>query len=154
MKKYFNLWLCVSAAVLMYNCGSNTAPVRSYPTRKPVIRPSTTGSSNSPAAQTEREYQNLSKTYKSETAAVLTDLLNDSPSSTTASFTVENKSRCNMVLTISGNNYFRKVPIGAGKIGAVILPKNQMYNLSGMVCDAVYQKSKMITGSSHITVSN
>ncbi|MDQ1101768.1 DUF6759 domain-containing protein [Chryseobacterium sp. SORGH_AS_1048] len=128
--------------------------MRTYPVRKPVTRTYSTGSSTSPAAQVEREYQNLSKTYKPETAAVLTDLLNDSPNSITTSFMIENKSRCNIVLTISGNNYFKKIPIGAGKNGVVMVPKNQTYNLSGMVCDAVYQKTKLITGPSRITLSN
>lgn len=99
-----------------------------------------------PANQTEIEYQTLSKTYKSETAAVLTAILNGSEDQDKTSVVVENKSRCNMVLTISGNNYFRKIPIAAGKIGAVMVPKNRNYNLSGMVCNAVYQKTKFISG--------
>lgn len=110
--------------------------------------------SNNSVSQTEREYQNLMKTYKSETAEVLTDLLNDSTDNPKTSITVKNKSRCNMVLIISGKNYYKKIPIGANKIGTAMVLKNQNYNFSGMVCNSVYQKTKYITGSFSITLSN
>lgn len=104
--------------------------------------------------QAETEYQALSRTYKSETAAVLTDLLNGSEGSPDTSIRIENKSRCNIVLTVSGTNYFKKIPIAADKIGSAMLPKNQNYTISGRVCNSVYQKTKFITGSYKITVSN
>lgn len=140
--------------MLTSSCES-TSRVSHPPVRRPAVPASRTGSPASPALQTETEYQALIKTYKSETAAVLTDLLNGGSSDQgKTSVTVENKSRCNMVLTISGNNYFKKVPIGAGKMGAVMVPNNQNYNLSGMVCDAVYQKARFITGPQQLSVSN
>lgn len=112
-------------------------------------------SNSSSASQVEREYNALIKSYKPETADVLNDLLNDdSPDNPKTSITIENKSRCNMVLTISGNNYFKKIPIAAGKIGSAMVPKNQNYNLSGTVCESVYQKTKFITSSYNITLSN
>ncbi|WP_390882218.1 DUF6759 domain-containing protein [Chryseobacterium indoltheticum] len=107
-----------------------------------------------PAAQTEREYQALIKTYKPETTDVLNSLLNDSSNSPNVSVSVENKSNCNMVLTISGNNYFKKIPIAANKTGSAMVPKNQNYNLSGMLCNSVYQKTKYIAGSFSIKLSN
>ncbi|WP_263602153.1 DUF6759 domain-containing protein [Chryseobacterium sp. PET-29] len=150
MKKYVS----VSAAVILLvnSCGSSGNT--NYPVRKPVLKPSVTGSSTTSAAQVEREYQALIKTYKSETSEVLNYLLNDSSNDSRTAITVENNSRCNMVLTISGNNYFKKVPIAANKIGAVMVPKNQNYNLSGMICDAVYQKTKFITGPYEVKLSN
>jgi len=59
-----------------------------------------------------------------------------------------------MVLTISGNNYFKKIPIGTNKIGTAMVPKNQNYNLSGMLCNSVYPKTKFVTTSYNITLSN
>jgi hypothetical protein len=102
----------------------------------------------SSTSNTEREYQEVLKTYKSETAEVLTYLLNgESPVESKTALTVENTSRCNMVLTVSGNNYFKRIPIGKGKIGSVMIPKNQTYQLSGMVCKSFYQTSKFISDS-------
>ena len=75
-----------------------------YNIRKPISQP-VRESNNTSINQTELEYQTLIKTYKSETADVLTDLLNGSSEGSKTSITVENSSRCTMVLTISGNNY-------------------------------------------------
>lgn len=148
MKKTF-LFSGFILAIVLSSCNAN------YTTSSPAKRsyPRTTSSTSS-ASQTEREYSTLIKTYKPETAEVLTDLLNDSSDSPKTSVTIENKSRCNMVITISGNNYFKKIPIGAGKIGYAMVPKNQNYNLSGRVCESVYQKTKFITGSYNISLSN
>lgn len=151
MKKYVTF--SVTVFLFLNSCGS-TGDTKNYPVRKSVTRPSVTGSSTSSATQVEREYQALIKTYKSETAEVLTHLLNDSSDDLRTSVTVENSSPCNMVLTISGNNYFKKVPIAAHKIGAVMVPKNQNYNLSGMICDAVYQKTKFVSGPYEVKLSN
>lgn len=111
-------------------------------------------SNSSSGAEIEREYNELLKTYKPETAKVLTDLINGSSDSPETSVSVENKSSCNMVLTISGNNFYRKIPIGAGKIGVAMVPKNQNYKLSGIVCSSVYQSTKYISSSYAITLSN
>lgn len=151
MKKL--LPISIVCIAVLNSCGSVNYNTK-YPERKPSPPSPTTGSRNTSAAQVEREYQALIKTYKPETAEVLTDLLNDSSDSPKTSITVENNSRCNMVLTISGNNYFKKIPIGANKIGSAMVLKNQNYNFSGMVCNSVYQKTKFITSSYNITLSN
>lgn len=151
MKKYVSF---SAAVVLLVNSCGSTGTTKKYHVSKPAARPSVTGSSTTSAAQVEREYQALRKTYKSETAEVLTHLLNDSSNDPRTSITVENGSRCNMVLTISGNNYFKKVPIASNKMAAVMVPKNQNYNLSGMICDAVYQKTKFISGPYEVKLSN
>lgn len=106
-------------------------------------------------ANTEREYNDLIKTYKPETADVLNDLLNsDDPKNPRTSISVENKSPCNMVLTVSGGNFFKKIPIGAGKIGYTMIPKNQNYRLSGVVCNSIYQSTKFVTTSYSVKLSN
>ncbi|WP_343664264.1 DUF6759 domain-containing protein [Chryseobacterium mucoviscidosis] len=151
MKKLFSFTVMIIIAL-------NSCETTHYRTNNDAVKNPYTNSSTvsrtSTANQTELEYQTLLKTYKSETAAVLTDLLNGSEDSPNTSITVENNSRCNMVLTISGNNYFKKIPIGANKIGSAMVPKNQNYNISGMVCNSVYQKTKFISSSYNVTVSN
>ena len=151
MKKFLLLSILVN--FLMNSCGSSTPTTQTrQPVRKPAV--SNSGFRANSVSQTEREYQTLIKTYKSETAEVLTSLLNDSSDSPTVPITVENKSNCNMVLTISGNNYFKKIPIGVNKIGSAMVPKNQNYNLSAMLCNSVYQKTKYMTSSYNIKLSN
>ncbi|UKB83557.1 competence protein ComL [Chryseobacterium sp. MEBOG06] len=144
MKK---LLVLTGISYVLISCNANYG---SYPVRNryPVYN------SGSPA-NTEREYSELIKTYKPETAEVLTDLFNsDDPSNSKTSVSVTNKSPCNMVLTISGNNFFKKIPIGAGKIGYTMVPKNQNYRLSGMLCNSTYQSTKYITSSYSISLSN
>jgi len=109
----------------------------------------------SSTSNSEREYQEVLKTYKSETAEVLTYLLNGaSPEEPKTALTVENTSNCNMVLTVRGNNYFKRIPIGKGKIGSVMISKNQTYQLSGMVCKSSYQTSKFISDSYSVKLSD
>ncbi len=151
MKKFFSFTVMIIIAL-------NSCETTHYRTTSGSVKNlkanSNAGNRTSTANQTELEYQTLLKTYKSETAAVLTDLLNGSEDSPNTSITVENNSRCNMVLTISGNNYFKKIPIGANKIGSAMVPKNQNYNISGMVCNSVYNKTKFISSSYNVTLSN
>lgn len=140
MKKKSSVIVCVISLIFLNSC--HTA-YSNYPAARPS------------ASNTEREYNEVLKTYRPETAEVLTYLLNDaSPENPKTALTVENTSRCNMVLTVSGNNYYKKIPIGAGKIGSVMVPKNQTYKLSGIVCNAVYQTSKFISGSYSVKLSN
>ncbi|MGH1519631.1 DUF6759 domain-containing protein [Chryseobacterium sp. JK1] len=144
MKK---LLFFAGVSLLFMSCNVNYG---NYPTR--TSYPSNNAGNT---ANTEREYNELIKTYKAETADVLNDLLNsDSPNNPKTSISVTNKSNCNMVLTVSGNNFFKKIPIGAGKIGYTMVLKNQNYRLSGMVCNSVYQSTKYITSSYSVSISN
>ncbi|SHL51716.1 DUF6759 domain-containing protein [Chryseobacterium polytrichastri] len=149
MKKTL-LFYSLLLVIFLNSC--STTHYRSSPTVK-GSGTSIPSSGNNSASQVEREYSTLIKTYKPETAEVLTDILNGSDGDET-SITVENNSKCNMVLTISGNNYFKKIPIGANKIGSAMVPKNQNYSLSGMVCNSIYQKTKFISSSFKIKLSN
>ncbi|PKF74717.1 DUF6759 domain-containing protein [Chryseobacterium sp. PMSZPI] len=143
MKK---LLILTGISCILTSCSVNYGgyPIRPYPTNN---------SGN--AASAEREYSELIKTYKPETAEVLNDLLNDDdPGNPRTSISVENRSPCNMVLTISGNNFFKKIPITAGKMGYTMVPKNQNYRLSGTVCNSSYQSTKFITTSYSVKLSN
>lgn len=146
MKK---LLVLTGISLILTSCNVNYG---GYPGRTSYPYPSNNSGSR---ANTEREYNDLIKTYKPETADVLNDLLNsDDPKNPRTSISVENKSPCNMVLTVSGGNFFKKIPIGAGKIGYTMVPKNQNYRLSGMLCNSVYQSTKFVTTSYSIKLSN
>ena len=145
MKK---LLVLAGTSIVLTSCSVNYG---GYPIRNPY--PANSGGSS--AANTEREYNELMKTHKPETAQVLNDLLNnDDPGNPKTSISVNNSSPCNMVLTISGNNFFKKIPIGAGKTGYTMVTKNQNYSLSGMVCNSRNQSTKFITTSFSITLRN
>lgn len=148
MKEKIIFGICLS--FLFTSCSTNYNTASSSSSKSSQPRAASTPS----ISQTEQEYNTLIKTYKPETADVLTDLFNENSNTSKTSITVTNKSRCNMVLTITGKNYSKKIPIGANKIGYAMVPKNQNYNLSGMVCNSVYQKTQFITSSYSIALSN
>jgi hypothetical protein len=133
---------------LLISCNANYTPNSS------TGKPYSGTKSATPSVSTEQEYNTLLKTYKPETADVLTDLFNDGSSNPKTSITVTNKSRCNIVLTITGKNYSKKIPIAKGKIGYAMVLKNQNYNLSGMVCNSPFKKTQFISSSYSITLSN
>ncbi|WP_292010039.1 DUF6759 domain-containing protein [Chryseobacterium sp.] len=143
----------ILSAVLIILVSCNVNYNTRYPIRKTFPTVSGTNSRVSTAA-VEREYNELLKTYKPETTEVLNDILSNSTDDPRTSITVENKSSCNMVLSINGNNYSKKIPIGAGKMGYAMVPRNQNYKLSGIVCGSTYQANKFITNSTSITLSN
>lgn len=146
MKKLF---VFIGTSLIIASCNVNYG---GYPGRTSYPYPANNTGNR---ANTEREYNELIKTYKPETADVLNDLLNsDDPKNPKTSVSLENKSPCNMVLTVSGNNFFKKIPIGAGKIGYTMVPKNQNYRLSGMLCNSTYQSTKFVTTSYSIKLSN
>lgn len=147
MKKLFAF---SGISLILMSCSVNYG---NYPIR--TTYPSAGNSTSNTILNTEREYAELIKTYKPETADVLTDLLNeDSPSNPRTSISVENKSPCNMVLTVSSSGFFKKIPIGSGKVGYTMVPKNKNYSLSGMLCNSSYQSTKFITTSYAIKISN
>ncbi|MDQ0068043.1 DUF6759 domain-containing protein [Chryseobacterium lathyri] len=149
MKKLFAFF---GISLTLMSCSVNYG---NYPIR--TSHPSSSGNSSggNTVMSTEREYAELIKTYKPETADVLTDLLNDdSPTNPRTSISVENKSPCNMVLTVSSTGFFKKIPIGSGKVGYTMVPKNRNYRLSGMLCNSSYDSTKFITTSYAIKISN
>lgn len=91
MKKILSLFFFT--VLFVNSCKTTNHSTVKQPVRKPRPTVTNTGTSISPAAQTEREYQALIKTYKPETTAVLNSLLNDSSKSTEVAISVENKSK-------------------------------------------------------------
>lgn len=97
-------------------------------------------------------YDELIKTYKPETAEVLNDLLNDNYDPQRTSVMIDNKSNCNMVITIKGGGLEKKIPVGKQKLGHAMVNRNQQYTISGKVCGKNYRSTKYITDSYTITL--
>lgn len=110
------------------------------------VLPSTTTS----PAETEREYNEILKTYKPPTEEALNDLLGGSGDPTKTTVIFRNSSSCNMVLTISSFGYEEKIPIAAGQLRYSVLKKGT-YQLSGMVCRSIYRSTKTFTQSVTLT---
>lgn len=111
------------------------------------------GYGSSSSAQAEREYQAVAANYQEDSASVLSELLSDDAASSNAAIVIENASACNIVITVSGNGYYKKVPIAAGKIRGVVVKKG-VYRLSGQVCNARYDQVKNADTSVTIKLRN
>lgn len=105
------------------------------------------------ASEAEKEYQMISKNYQEDPASVLTELLNDDESSPNAAIVIENGSACNIVITVSGKDYYKKVPIAVGKLRGILVKKG-IYRLTGQVCNARYDQEKNANTSISLRISN
>lgn len=105
------------------------------------------------AGESEREFNELMKTYKPPTEEALNDLLNENSDSTKTTVMFRNASSCNIVLTVSGNGYLEKIPIPAGKLGYAVLKKGT-YSLSSLVCRSIYRGTKTFTTAVTVTLKD
>jgi hypothetical protein len=97
-------------------------------------------------------YESLIKTYKPETAEVLSDLLNGTSDSPRTSIIIDNKSNCNLVVTVKGGNILKKIPATKGKLSYIMIEKNQNYTISGNLCGKNFKQSARIYDSYTITL--
>lgn len=119
----------------------------------PVYNGTYDSSATSSSVDTEREYNELMKTYKPPTEEALNDLLNENSDSSKTTVMFRNASSCNLVLTISGNGFYEKIPIGAGKLGYAVVQKGS-YNLSSLVCRSIYRGTKNFTTAVTVTLKD
>lgn len=103
-------------------------------------------------ADTSDNYDELIKTYKPETEEVLSDLLSGTSDSGRTSLIIDNKTNCNLVVTVKGGNIFKKIPATKGKLSYVMIEKNQNYTISGNLCGKNFKQSAKIYDSYTITL--
>lgn len=139
MKAYFK-WL-ISGSAFAFISACQTLPSADSVYNKQT---STAGSTIS---SREKEYQELSKVYKEDRAAVLNDLLNGDKDTKQTSIVLNNDSSCNMILTITSKGMVKRIPIPAGKAGFSMVDRNQSYTLTGYACNAPFNHTKFVTDS-------
>ncbi|MFC3159604.1 hypothetical protein SAMN05443633_11360 [Chryseobacterium arachidis] len=108
---------------------------------------------NAGAAKTERtvNYASVGTSSKKSagpseehkrTAAMLTHLFNDDPMDKEAYINIKNRSKCNLIVKISGKKYYN-LDVPAKGQNFVLVEKGE-YVLTTMVCDAKYSSLKKI----------
>ncbi|WP_051190422.1 DUF6759 domain-containing protein [Kaistella palustris] len=85
------------------------------------------------------------------TADLLNHLFNSDPSSTTAYVQIVNKSKCNLIVKISGKKYYN-LDVPANNQNFVLLDKGT-YTLTTSVCDAKYTSRKNISKDIVVTLN-
>lgn len=76
------------------------------------------------------------------TAALLTHMFNNDPMDKEAYINIKNRSKCNLIVKISGKKYYN-LDVPAGGQNFVLIDKGE-YVLTTMVCDAKYSSVKKI----------
>ena len=141
MKKF--LLLCLMT-IIFHNCESTNYPSsRSNSTANPNISSST---SDFGALMVKDK---IDKNQRS--AAVVSQLINDSPTDKVAAIVIENTTNCNIIVRISGaKNYL--LPIYKNDKNFLIIDKGN-YTFSSNFCRAKYYTQKSISESLTITLS-
>jgi hypothetical protein len=113
--------------------GNNNAAV------KPTIKPL---SKNKLERELRRDVSD-GNNKNEETAALLTHLFNNDPNDKTAYIQIENKSKCNLIVKISGKNYYN-LTVPANNKNFIMVDKGT-YKLTTSICDAQYSSIKNVT---------
>ncbi|MDH6251215.1 hypothetical protein M2347_000942 [Chryseobacterium sp. H1D6B] len=77
-----------------------------------------------------------------KTAAMLTHMFNNDPSDKEAYINIKNRSKCNLIVKISGKKYYN-LDVPAKSQNYIMIDKGE-YILTTMVCDAKYSSLKKI----------
>lgn len=85
------------------------------------------------------------------TADLLTHLFNSDPSDTNAYVQIVNKSKCNLIVKISGRKFYN-LDVPANNQNFIMIDKGN-YNITTNVCDAKYSSSKNVSKDIVITLN-
>ncbi len=85
------------------------------------------------------------------TAAVLTSLFNNDPNKKEAIVQFVNKSKCNLVIRISGKKFYN-LTVPANSQNYILVDKGS-YNVTTAICDAAYNQNKAFTKDVIITLN-
>ena len=85
------------------------------------------------------------------TADLLTHMFSNDPNSKEAYVQIINKSKCNLIVKISGKKFYN-LTVPANNQNFILIDKGN-YNLTSSICDAKYNASKNIKGDIAITLN-
>lgn len=93
-----------------------------------------------------------SQQHKEKTVKLLNSLFNEDISSNEVILLIKNNSDCNLVLEISGKKFYH-LPVPAKGENSIVVNKD-VYNLSGSLCDVLYQNKKEINKNLMMVLNN
>lgn len=127
----------------------NKTPAQQAKIAKPTIAPL---NANKLKNETKRSAaSNNSSTHRKRTEDLLNHLFNSDPSSKTAYVQIVNKSKCNLLVKISGKRFYN-LNVPANNENFILIDKGS-YSVTTSVCDAKYSSNKNITKDIVITLN-
>lgn len=128
---------------------SDKSPAQQAKVAKPSIKTNTVSKINSTR---NLGASNQSKSGSNRTEDLLNHLFNTDPSSRSAYVQIVNKSKCNLIIKISGKKFYN-LDVPANNQNYVLVEKGT-YNLTTSVCDAKYSAKKNIGKDIVITLTS
>ncbi|MDQ0477919.1 DUF6759 domain-containing protein [Chryseobacterium sp. MDT2-18] len=128
---------------------NDKTPVQQAKVAKPTITPV-----NKTTLKNEVEKEvakNGSNANHKGTEDLLNHLFNNDPSSKTAYVLIKNKSKCNLIVKLSGKKFYN-LNIPANNENFIMVEKGS-YSITTMVCDAKYSSAKNIAKDIVITLN-
>ncbi len=116
---------------------------------KPTVRPVSTATLKSDIRKDVAKHG--SNTEHKRTADLLNHLFNSDPKSKTAYVQIVNKSKCNLIVKISGKKFYN-LDVPANNQNYIMVDKGS-YSLTTSVCDAKYSSTKSIGKDIVITLN-
>ncbi len=129
-------------ATLMSSTGAGSPAAK--PTVKPLNTEKIAKSVNSGSGSSSPSGQNQ------KTAELLTHIFNNDPNRKEAYVRIINKSKCRLIVKISGKKFYN-LDVPANNDNYILIPKGK-YVLTTSVCDAKYSSSKDINQDIEITL--
>ena len=124
----------------------NKTPAQRAAIAKPTVKPlgkTTSGSYGKSSAGVSAENK--------KTADMLTHLFNNDPNKKDAYVQIVNKSKCNLLIKISGKKFYN-LTVPANKENFILVDKGN-YTMSTSICDAKYSAKKSINSDISITLN-
>lgn len=128
---------------------SDKTPKQQAQVAKPTVKPISTDKLKT--AIKKDVAKDGSNDKNKRTADLLTHLFNNDPSRTTAYVQIVNKSKCNLIVKISGKKFYN-LDVPAKNQNFVMVDKGN-YTLTTSVCDAKYSSTKNIAKDIVVTLN-
>ena len=134
---------------LLAAINNNTTPAQQAKVAKPTITAVNTGKLK---REVKRDVGNTTtSTHRKRTEDLLNHLFNTDPTSKTAYVQIVNKSKCNLIVKISGKRFYN-LNVPANNENFILIDKGS-YTVTTSVCDAKYSSNKNIGKDIVITLN-
>ncbi len=130
---------------------NNKSPAKQAAVAKPSVAPISTGKLSNIIKKDVAKTGGVSEKNK-KTAELLTHLFNSDSSSRDAYIQIVNKSKCNLIVKISGKKYYN-LDVPANNQNFILVDKGK-YTVTTSVCDAKYSSVKSISKDIVLTLNS
>ena len=134
---------------LLAAVNNDKSPAQKASVAKPTIKPISTEKLKT-AIKKDVAKDGSNDKHK-RTADLLNHLFNTDPSSKTAYVQIVNKSKCNLIVKISGRKFYN-LDVPANNQNFILIDKGS-YNMTTSVCDAKYSSTKNISKDIVVTLN-